>query len=178
MRPTPSSGRSSAARARRASRTPCGTAPRKARPAGSCRSRGPGNASAPQCGQRGFASSVRTSRPFMASTMRQTSSTVVIPRQCNNAEHWKKRWSPDLRHLLPGVDLHELRVLVGGEHEERPSGRWRMAGAPRGPCRAGAAGQRGVEEGDEVADAPPVGGMTSKAPLKPPALAGARKYLQ
>ena len=56
----------------------------------------------------------------------------------------------DFGNLLPGVDLHELRILVGGEHEEvllGENGVEVLVGlAQRGV-------ERGVEEGGKVAPA-------------------------
>ena len=62
----------------------------------------------------------------------------------------------DLGHLLPGVELHKLRVLVGGEYEEilfGENGVEIFVGlAQRGV-------ERGVEEGGKVAPARLGGGQ-------------------
>lgn len=74
----------------------------------------------------------------------------------------------DLCHFLPGIELHKLRVLVGGEHEEILLGENGVE-VPVGLAQRGV--ERGVEEGGEVSPARLGGGPAverpSKAPLKP-----------
>ena len=69
----------------------------------------------------------------------------------------------DLCHFLPGIELHKLRVLVGGEHEEillGENGVEVLVGlAQRGV-------ERGVEEGGEVSPARLGGGPAVERPLE------------
>ena len=94
--PRPVQGKeSSPARARRASRTPCGTAPRRARPAGSFRSLEPRGTPRPRSTGSAARAPVGTSRPSpMASIMRETGSIASHTSSVQQREHWKKRWSP------------------------------------------------------------------------------------
>ena len=69
----------------------------------------------------------------------------------------------DLGHLLPRVDLYELRVLVGGEHEEVLLGENSIE-VLVGLTQRGV--ERGVEEGSEVAPARLGGGPTVERPLE------------
>lgn len=69
----------------------------------------------------------------------------------------------DLCHLLPGVELHKLRVLVGGEHEEILLGENGVK-VLVGLVQRGV--ERGVEEGGEVSPARLGGGPAVERPLE------------
>ena len=69
----------------------------------------------------------------------------------------------DLGHLLPRVDFHELRVLVGGEHEEVLLGK-NSVEVLVGLAQRGV--ERGVEEGGKVAPARLGGGPSVERPLE------------
>lgn len=69
----------------------------------------------------------------------------------------------DLGHLLPGVDLHELRVLVGSKHKEVLLGKNGVE-VLVGLAQRGV--DRGVEEGGKVAPARLGGGPAVGRPLE------------
>lgn len=69
----------------------------------------------------------------------------------------------DLCHFLPGIELHKLRVLVGGEHEEILLGENGVE-VPVGLAQRGV--ERGVEEGGEVSPARLGGGPAVERPLE------------
>lgn len=69
----------------------------------------------------------------------------------------------DLCHFLPGIELHKLRVLVGGEHEEILLGENGVE-ALVGLAQRGV--ERGVEEGGEVSPARLGGGPAVERPLE------------